>query len=219
MREAILRSITAARSRGRQAISVDTVMLPLPNGGSDVPLPFGVLQGWRGDVQFGFGQLIWDGGRPCATLPARLSVADGAVRLDNFTAKLGSGTMNGDLAVDATADPPAFAVETKVSNAIIAGPLDDAPIDLLSGRADATARLRASGYSPSAIFATLGGRGTLTVNDGARRRFRHVPLETVGRAPGSEVGGSSGERCVALGGDRLRSTWSLAQASRMAMWC
>ncbi len=197
---------SGAEPRATGHIRLDRVMLPLPNGGSDVPLPFGVLQGWRGDVQFGFGQLILGPGPALCDAAARLSVADGAVRLENFTAKLGSGTMNGDLAVDATADPPAFAVETKLSNATIAGPLDDAPIDLLSGRADATAQLRASGYSPSAILATLSGRGTLTVNDGALSGFDMFRLKLSVERPdlrSVEAVASDALRSGATGFDRL----------------
>ena len=34
----------------------EALTLPLPNGGSDVPLPLGALHGWRGDVQLGIGR-------------------------------------------------------------------------------------------------------------------------------------------------------------------
>ena len=38
-------------------VDADALTLPLPNGGSDVPLPLGVLHGWQGDVQLGVGQI------------------------------------------------------------------------------------------------------------------------------------------------------------------
>ena len=87
---------------------------------------------------------------------------------------------------------------------MITGPLGDAPIDLLSGRADASLQLTASGYSPSAILATLGGRVTLTVKDGTVSGFDLFRLKLAVDEAGSEVGGSRGERRIELWGDRVR---------------
>ncbi len=97
-------------------------MLPLPNGGSDVPLPLGALHGWRGDVQLGIGQLTVGAGPVLRDASAVLSVADDALRLEDFTAKLESGTVTGSLAFDATADPPSLAVQAKVSDALVSRP-------------------------------------------------------------------------------------------------
>ncbi len=204
---------SGAEPRATGHIRLGEVMLPLPSGGSDVPLPFSVLRGWRGDVQLGFDQLIVGAGPALRDAAVTLSVGSGALRLENLTAKLGSGTVNGSLAVDTTADPPAFAVETKVSNAIIAGPVGNAPIDLLSGRADATAQLRASGYSPSAILATLSGRGTLAVNDGALSGFDMFRLKLAVERPDPrsvEAAASDALRSGATGFDRLELGASVA---------
>ncbi len=204
---------SGAELRTTGHIHLGAVTLPLPNGGSDVPLPFGVLEGWRGNVEFGFDQLIVGAGPALRDAAVTLSVASGALRLENFTAKLGSGTVNGSLAVDAAANPPALAAEARLSNAIIAGPLTDAPIDLLSGRADATAKLRASGYSPSAILATLSGLGTLTVNDGALSGFDMFRLKLSVERPDPksvEAAASDALRSGATGFDRLELGASVA---------
>ena len=74
-------------------------------------------------------------------------------------------------AFDAAANPPLLVVQAKLSDAVITGALGDAPIDLLSGRADAGVEVTASGYSPSVILATLAGRVTLTVRDGTVSGF------------------------------------------------
>jgi hypothetical protein len=184
----------------------EALMLPLPNGGSDVPLPLGALHGWRGDVQLGIGQLTVGAGPVVHDASAVLSVADDALRLEDFTAKLESGTVTGSLAFDATADPPSLAVRAKVSNALVAGMLDNAPIDLLSGRADASVQLAASGYGPAAIMATLGGRGTLTVNDGTVSGFDlfRLKLSLERPDPKSAEAAASDALCSgATGFDRL----------------
>ena len=197
-------------------VDTDAVTLPMPNGGSDVPLPLGVLHGWRGDVRLGIGQLAAGAGPALRDASVRLTVADDGLRLDDFVAKLGSGTVSGSVAFDAAANPPSLAVQAGLSDAVITGPLGDAPIDLLSGRADASVRLTASGHSPSVLLATLGGRITA---DSARWHgfgLRHVPVEAGSGEAGSEVDAGSGERCVAFRGNRFRSTgvWREHRARR-----
>ena len=142
-----------------------------------------------------------------------LSVADGALRLEDFTARLDSGTVTGSLAFNATADPPSLAVRAKLRDALVTGPLDDAPIDLLSGRADASVQLAASGYSPSAIMATLGGRGTLIVNDGRVAGFDlfRLKLSLARPDPKSTETAASDALCSgATGFDRLELGASIA---------
>ena len=62
----------------------EALTLPLPNGGSDVPLPLGALHGWRGDVQLGIGELAVGTGPVVHDASMALSVADGALRLERF---------------------------------------------------------------------------------------------------------------------------------------
>jgi hypothetical protein len=152
-------------------VATDAVMLPLPNGASALPLPLGVLHGWRGDVQLDIGQLALAAGPALRDATVRILVADDRLRLEDFVAKLGSGTVSGSVTVDAAARPPALAVAAKVSDVAVNGSLGNTPIDLLSGRADASLQLVASGYSQSVILATLDGRVTLTVHDGTMAGF------------------------------------------------
>jgi uncharacterized protein involved in outer membrane biogenesis len=135
-----------------------------------------------------------------------LSVADDALRLDDFTAKLGSGTVSGGVAFDAAARPPSLAASAKVSDAVITGPLDNASIDVLSGHADASMRLAASGYSPSVILATLGGRVTLTVHDGTMSGidlFRLKQAVETSDPKAVEAAANDALRSGATGFDRL----------------
>ncbi len=94
-----------------------------------------------------------------------------------------------------------------------------APIDLLSGRADATAEVHASGYSPSAILATLSGHGTLTVYDGAVSGFDLFRLKLSLERAGPEVGRRRRRAMSCVRGRPDSIGWNSARAWRMAIWC
>lgn len=152
-------------------ISLDALTLPSLDCGSGMPLPFDLLHGWRGDIRLSIGALTGGGEMVLRDASATVSVAHDAMRIDPFTARLGTGGLAGRLSVDAAADPPAVSLEAKVSDVAITGPLAGTPIDLQSGRASVSAQLEASGFSPSALMATLGGRTTVIVHDGAAAGF------------------------------------------------
>jgi hypothetical protein len=201
---AIDRSSTVPHLTGH--VRAATVTLPLPNGGSDTPFPVAVLHGWRGDLQLAIGQVVVGEGPQLHDVAATASVADGRLRLDDFTAKLGLGTASGRIALDTSLHPPSLAMELNLGNVVVAGPLDDAPIDLLSGRADASVQLTATGYSPSAILATVGGHGTLTVTDGTVSGFDLFRLGLSVQRPdlkSVETAASDALRTGATGFDRL----------------
>ena len=168
-------SLTLDQSSGEPhltgRIRADDLELPLPNGSSDVPLPLAMLHGWHGELRVEIGRLF-TGLRPVLRDAAgMLTVGDGKLRLEAFSARLGSGEVSGIGVFDAAPNPPSLFVQAGLTDATIAGPLADAPIDLLSGRADANLRFTANGFSPSAILATLGGRFMLTVTDGTLSGF------------------------------------------------
>ncbi len=194
-------------------VYADSLPLPLPNGGSDVPLPLGVLHGWRGELRVEIGRLL-AGFRPVLRdASGALTVADDMLRLEQFSAKLGSGTVSGTGAFDATASPPSLSVQARLSDAAIAGPLADAPIDLLSGRADANLQLTASGYSPSAILATLGGQVTLTVTDGTLSGFDLFRAKLAVEKPDPKAAEAAASDALGSGAtsfDRLDLSASLA---------
>ena len=164
-------------------VDTDALTLPMPDGGSDVPLPLGVLHGWRGDVQLGIGRLAAGVEPVLRDASVSLAVANDRLRLNDFVAKLGSGTVSGSVTFDAAANPPLLTLQAGLSDAAIAGPLGGAPIDLLSGRADASVRATASGHSPSALLATLDGRVTLTVHDGMVSGFDMFRLKQAVEKP------------------------------------
>jgi AsmA-like C-terminal region/AsmA family len=206
--------VSGAEPRVSGHVDTDAATLPLPGTGSDIPLPFGVLHGWRGDVRLGFGQLVMGAGPALHDASVLLSVANAALRLQEFRAKLGVGTVSGSLAFDAAAAPPSLAVQAKVSDAIITGSLNNAPIDLLSGRLDTSVQLAASGYSASALIATLGGRAALTVDDGAVAGFDLFRLKLAvekSEPTSAEAAANEALRLGTTGFDRLQLGGNIAQ--------
>ena len=196
-------------------VHADSLSIPLPDADSDVPLPLplGILRGWRGDLRVDVGSLL-AGSRPVLRdASVDLAVADARLRLERFSAKLGSGAISGEFAFDAAAGPPSLSLQVRLSDATIDGPLADAPIDLLSGRADGSLRLAATGYSPSAILATLGGQLALTVTDGALSGFDLFRTKLAVEKPDAkdaEAAASDALASGATGFDRLDLRASLS---------
>jgi uncharacterized protein involved in outer membrane biogenesis len=152
-------------------VHLDALPVLPEDANPDAPLPIGLLHGWQGNLHVEVGTLF-AGFRPVLSdTSADLVVTDDALRLQRIAGRLGSGTVAGDVAFDAAARPPSLAVDLRLRDAVIAGPLDDAPVDLLSGRAEGKLRLTANGYSPSALLATLDGRLALSVTGGVLSGF------------------------------------------------
>ncbi len=163
-------SLDVPRLGGR--ITADVLTLPRPLPTDQTPLAFASLHGWQGSLAVTARQILV-GLLPAATQAAgvvSLSEA-GALRVDPFTARLGDGVLSMTLALNGTAEPPSLALDATLSGATIDGALTGLPLDLLSGRADATLGLTATGHSPAAMLATLSGAASAHVGDGALTGF------------------------------------------------
>jgi hypothetical protein len=194
-------------------VHADSLSIPVPDADSDVPLPLGVLRGWRGDLRVEAGSLL-AGSRPVLRdASVDLAVADDRLRFEQFSAKLGSGAVSGEFTFDAAAGPPSLSLQVRLSDATIDGPLADGPIDLLSGRANGSLRLAATGYSPSAILATLDGQARLSVADGALSGFDLFRMKLAVEKPDAkdaEAAASDALASGATGFDRLDLRASLS---------
>jgi len=104
-------------------------------------------------------------------LTASISVADGALRIERLTGKLGGGTLSGMCLFNALASPPTLAAQARIDGATVAEPLGIAPIDLIDGDVQGSIDLTASGYSPATLVSTLAGHLSLTVTNGAVAGF------------------------------------------------
>ena len=147
-------------------IHADSITLPDPNVTSDVPLPVALLRGWQGDLALDIGELTGGSRLAMRDASARVSVSESKLTIDGFSAKLVSGAVSGGMSFDAASNPPSLAVQGGLNDVSVTGPLGAAPLDLLAGRVEGRLDVTASGFSPSAMLATLGGRAMLTVDDG-----------------------------------------------------
>jgi hypothetical protein len=141
-------------------VSAETLPLPLPYARAPEPLPFGMLSGWAASVGIEAGHVLVGASPVAEKLSATAILKDRTLHIDRLAAKLGGGALTGDLTV------PALAVTLGLSGASVTGPIFDLPTDLTAGTVDGTLSVTATGYSPSALLATLHGQGTLSVRHG-----------------------------------------------------
>ncbi len=180
-------------------VSADALPLPLPNGDSDVPLPFAVLHGWKADLQVDVGRLM-AGARPVLShATADVTVSEDTLRIAQLTGKLGNGSLTGDLSFDLGAKPPVFAAHLRLTDADITGPLADTPLDLVSGRVNASADLAASGYSPATILATLGGHLGMTATNGTLAGFDLFRAKLAAEKPDAKAAESAATDALGVG--------------------
>jgi hypothetical protein len=164
-------------------VNLDALPLLLPSGYSEVPLPLALLRGWQADVRVAVGRMPGNSGPVLRDVSAVVMLAGGVLHIDQFAGKLGGGTLTGSGSFDGSAEPPALLIQAALLGAEATEPLDEMPLDLLSGHADGRIELTASGYSPSAVVATLAGNASLTVTDGALTGFDLLRVKQAAAKP------------------------------------
>ncbi|WP_424811571.1 AsmA family protein [Roseococcus sp. YIM B11640] len=88
-----------------------------------------------------------------------------AVKLEDFRAALGGGTVEGSLAWQRT-DQPRLALAGRFADIVLTGPLTDRPVDIGSGRLSGELDLRSGGHAPESVIAGLTGTAQVTLRDG-----------------------------------------------------
>ncbi len=156
-------------------IVAETLPLPLPYLRSPEPLPFGALAGWRAQVKLEAAQVLAGDSPVLQQVAATLALADGKLRIDALSARIGGGALTGSASAalpaagpspEMTVGSPAVALDLQLSGAALTEKLFDLPVDIASGRLDAALSFGASGYSPAALLSTLAGEARLAVSDG-----------------------------------------------------
>ncbi len=163
---------------------LDAEALPLPLPGSG-PLPAALLHGWQAQVQVKADRLLAGGDTLLRKAAATLRLAQDRLSVEGLTGRLGPGTLSGGLSLDAGRKPLALSMQAKLADARISGPVLYLPIDLTTGQASGSLSLKAAGYSPTALMASLSGTVQATVQDGTLSGFDLGGLRDALRAPAS----------------------------------
>jgi len=161
---ALQRSATGSTVTGQ--VTAETLTLPLPALHTADPLPIAALSGWQGSVKVEAGQVLLGLSPTLQRATATVSLAEGLLRIDGLSAKLGGGALTGSFSLDTKEEPPTATVNVELAGAAVSGPLFDLPLDLSAGALDAALSLTAAGHSPAALLATLNGGVRLTVPHG-----------------------------------------------------
>ena len=98
--------------------------LPLPNGGSNVPMPVGMLHGWTGDLGVASGKLVIGSGPELHDVKATIAVTGDALRIEQLTAGLDGGTLTGSGVLNAAASPPLLVLQARLNGVAIGNRAD-----------------------------------------------------------------------------------------------
>lgn len=152
-------------------VTADRLPLPLPNGASSVPLPIGILRGWQADVGVTLRSMSGASATILRDTSAVVTVSDGALRIGHLDGELAGGRLTANILFNGAANPPTLALQARVSKARLVTPLANTPIDLGAATVAADIDVSAIGYSPATILATLTGRLSARLTDGALTGF------------------------------------------------
>jgi len=147
-------------------VNAESLALPLPVAHAPDPLPASLLAGWRGSVKLNAGDILFGLVPLLQQVDATLAVSDGSLQVSGLSARLGGGTLTAAIGFDGRSAPPSATLRAQLSGSTITGPPFGLPVDLTGGAMDATVALNATGHSPAALLATLGGDIRFSVRDG-----------------------------------------------------
>jgi hypothetical protein len=164
-------------------ISTDTLSLPLPNGGSNVPMPVGMLHGWTGELGVATGKLLIGSGPELRDVKATIAVTGDALRIEQLSAGLDGGTLTGGGVLNASASPPLLVLQARLNGVAIGNALTGAPVDVKAGSLSSSLDLSASGYSPATVLATLAGHIAVTISNGMLVGFDLPHMQTAMENP------------------------------------
>lgn len=193
-------------------LTADSLVLPMPSGSSNVPLPIDMLRGWQGQFAVSVGRLFVGSSAAIQNAAARIEVADGALHVDRFAGKLDGGTLTGNAVFNGAATPPSLAVQARLDGATVATPLG-APIDLTSAAVGGTVDVSASGYSAATLLATLTGHVAMTATNGTISGFDLAHVKTAAEQTDPTAAEKAASDAIGSGTttfDRIEITGSLA---------
>jgi hypothetical protein len=152
-------------------VTADTLPLPgfAPHG--TAPMPLGWLGGLSAGIDLSANLVVVGNAELLQNAHAALTLAKGVLKLDGLKATLGGGALTGGAQLDSTSSPPRLTADATLVGGSLDGGLFGTPIDLQSGRIDATVNLAGQGFSPASLLASLSGSVQLTATGGALAGF------------------------------------------------
>ncbi len=150
---------------------------------------------------------------PLRDLSARLLLSAGRLAVEDIRAGLAGGQLDGRLALDAAATPPALSGALGLVGATLAAPVFGTPFDIAAGQFQARGRFEAQGHAPAALLATLAGEGRFGVVDGVLSGLAMAEV-AAGAALPDPAAAEAAIRAALDGGataiDRLEGGWRAA---------
>lgn len=151
-------------------VALETIAIPLPAADSSIVLGFDLFAGWSAEVALRarrllLGPLVLD--QP----EAKLAVADGTARLQDVSAMLAGGKLEGRVELSLAAAQPVLSGAVDIAGATITGPISGAALDVAAGRLDLAGTWSARGFAPAALVATLSGEGEVQLHQGVLAGF------------------------------------------------
>ena len=195
------------------ALHLADLPLPLLDPRDQTPLPLGALRGWQADLALSSDTVSLAGPVLGASL-AHLGLANGVLHLDAVQAQLpGGGTLSGAASVDGAADPPAWSATAKIDGAKLSDGLFGLPVDLHSGQVGGEMAVKASGYSPAGLLATLAGTASLHATD-ATLDGLDLPALSLALQQPDPVRATAGIRAALAGGSSPVQTLDLGLSGK-----
>jgi len=143
-----------------------------------------------------------------------LGLANGVLHLDGVHAQLpGGGTLSGEASVDGAAEPPSWSLAAKIEGAKLADGLFGLPVDLQSGQIGGEMAVKASGYSPAGLLATLSGSASLHATDATLSGLDLPALSSALQLP-DPVRTTAGIRAALAGGNSPVETLDLVLSGK-----
>ncbi len=159
-----------ARPRLTGRINAERLPLPLPPLRGTEPLGLEALAGWDAELALEAARVEAEA-LPMEQVSAVLHLAEGRLRLDRLRARMMGGALEGGFAIDVTGTTPRLALEMKLAEAALAGPLFGLPYDLTAGRGEVTASLSTAGHAPVGLLGALSGNWRAALRDGVVTGF------------------------------------------------
>jgi uncharacterized protein involved in outer membrane biogenesis len=146
---------------------IDAPRLNLPRIGarSAELLPFAWLGGWQAVLALRSAETQWGADVIARDVTAELAASGGVVAAAVSQARVGGGAFVGDAVADASAAAPAVRARFALEDAALDSLPGLPPLELHGGEVGLTGELAASGNSPAALLATLGGEAEATLRD------------------------------------------------------